>query len=194
MVAARSYSGKFVLRVGPALHRRLAAQARAAGQSLNEHCACRLAAGPPAMRFASLGLDDAIVSSLVNAFNPRPLGVVLFGSVARGEQTETSDMDLLVVLADGIRPTRELYRDLERKVDLTALRPAASLHLVSMPPRVDDGGSLWFEVALDGVVLWEQGAQISSRLREVRQHISEGRRVRKHAYGHPYWVREAARP
>jgi predicted nucleotidyltransferase len=193
MRADRSYSGKFVLRVGPELHRQLARQAKAAGQSLNEHCARRLGAGSPAMRFASFGLDDAVVGALVNAFEPPPLGVVLFGSVARGEHTESSDMDLLVVLADGVRPTRALYRDLEREVDLAGLRPAPSLHLVSLPPRADDGGSLWCEVALDGVVLWEQGTQISSRLREVRQHISEGRRVRRHAYGRPYWVRREAR-
>lgn len=194
MAAARAYSGKFVLRVGPKLHRLLVAQAKAAGQSLNELCARRLGAGPPAARFACLGLDHATVEALVNALHPRPLGVVLFGSVARGEQTEASDLDLLVVLADGVRPTRALYRDIERKIDLSRLRPAASLHLVSMPPHADDGGSLWFEVALDGVVLWEQESQISSRLRDVRRQISEGRRVRKHAYGHPYWVRETVMP
>lgn len=192
MIGGRSYSGKFVLRVGPELHRQLVAQAKAAGQSLNEHCARRLAAGPPAARFASFGLDEAVVSALVNAVDPRPLGVVLFGSVARGEQTEASDMDLLVVLAEGLQPTRALYRDVERKVDLSGLRPAPSLHLVSLPGRAADSGSLWFEVALDGVVLWEQGTRISARLRDVRRHISEGRRVRRHAYGHPYWVREEA--
>ena len=36
---ARDFSGKFVLRVEPALHRRLAAKALAAGESLNSYCA-----------------------------------------------------------------------------------------------------------------------------------------------------------
>ena len=36
---ARKFSGKFVLRVEPALHRRLAAKALAAGESLNNFCA-----------------------------------------------------------------------------------------------------------------------------------------------------------
>ena len=38
-LAAKSFSGKFVLRVEPAIHRRLAAKALAAGESLNTYCA-----------------------------------------------------------------------------------------------------------------------------------------------------------
>jgi predicted HicB family RNase H-like nuclease len=38
-LAAKKFSGKFVLRIEPALHRRLAAKALAAGESLNSFCA-----------------------------------------------------------------------------------------------------------------------------------------------------------
>jgi len=34
----KKFSGKFVLRVEPAIHRRLAVKARAAGESLNSYC------------------------------------------------------------------------------------------------------------------------------------------------------------
>ena len=37
-LAARKFSGRFVLRVDPTLHRRLAARALAAGESLNSFC------------------------------------------------------------------------------------------------------------------------------------------------------------
>jgi len=37
-MATKEFSGKFVLRVEPALHRRLAAKALAAGESLNSYC------------------------------------------------------------------------------------------------------------------------------------------------------------
>jgi len=39
---AKEFSGKFVLRVEPALHRRLAAKALAAGESLNSFCVKKL--------------------------------------------------------------------------------------------------------------------------------------------------------
>ena len=38
-LATKKFSGKFVLRVEPALHRRLAAKALAVGESLNSYCA-----------------------------------------------------------------------------------------------------------------------------------------------------------
>ena len=38
-LGAKKFSGKFILRVEPALHRRLAAKALAAGESLNSYCA-----------------------------------------------------------------------------------------------------------------------------------------------------------
>jgi predicted HicB family RNase H-like nuclease len=38
-LAGKKFSGRFVLRVEPALHRRLAAKALAAGESLNTYCA-----------------------------------------------------------------------------------------------------------------------------------------------------------
>jgi predicted HicB family RNase H-like nuclease len=42
---AGDFSGKFVLRVDPALHRRLAAKALAAGESLNSYCVKTLVKG-----------------------------------------------------------------------------------------------------------------------------------------------------
>jgi predicted HicB family RNase H-like nuclease len=37
-LGAKKFSGNFVVRVEPALHRRLAAKAQAAGESLNSYC------------------------------------------------------------------------------------------------------------------------------------------------------------
>jgi predicted HicB family RNase H-like nuclease len=37
-LAGKKFSGKFIVRVEPALHRRLVAKARAAGESLNSYC------------------------------------------------------------------------------------------------------------------------------------------------------------
>lgn len=39
----KQFSGKFVLRIDPALHRRIAAKALASGESLNSYCAKVLA-------------------------------------------------------------------------------------------------------------------------------------------------------
>ena len=44
-LGAKRFSGKFVLRLEPALHRRLAAKALAAGESLNSFCVKKLIKG-----------------------------------------------------------------------------------------------------------------------------------------------------
>ena len=60
----------------------------------------------------------------------RPLRVVVFGSVARGEATEQSDLDLLVVVPDGVRrreTAQRLYVDVPRHgvpIDIVVATPA----------------------------------------------------------------------
>lgn len=47
---------------------------------------------------------QAITQLIVERFQPEQ--VILFGSVARGEDDENSDLDLLVVLRPGVQPPR----------------------------------------------------------------------------------------
>lgn len=58
-------------------------------------------------------LLQTLVRRIVEAV--RPLRVILFGSAARGEMTETSDLDILVIVADGThrrRTAQAIYRHL----------------------------------------------------------------------------------
>lgn len=190
MAQGRSYSGKFVLRVGPELHARLCQEARTRNLSLNEYCVRMLRGEIVDARFVSLGLDQEFLESLIDAFPARPIAVVLFGSVARGEDTAASDIDLLIVFDRGVPITRSLYRGFDETVDISHFRYPANPHMVSLPESPGDCGSLWFEVALDGVVLWEDGSKVSRFLRSVRQFTSGGGITRKTAYGHPYWVKQ----
>jgi predicted nucleotidyltransferase len=186
----RGFSGKFVLRLDSDLHGRLYREAQATGLSLNQYCVRKLRGGLSSDRYAQLGMDREFLNSVVGALPARPLALILFGSFARGNYTASSDIDLLIVFDGDVRPTRSLYRDLESRLDLTRLSHPFSPHLVSLPERADDCGSLWFEVALEGVVLWEEGSRVSAFLREVRGAVSSGEIRRKTVYGHPYWLRK----
>lgn len=70
-------------------------------------------------------LNRTIIGYLAG-FNPKQIGI--FGSVARGEQTEASDLDLLVSfkgsfgLLQLVRMERELSELIGRKVDLLTER------------------------------------------------------------------------
>ncbi|MCB0370906.1 MAG: toxin-antitoxin system HicB family antitoxin [Bdellovibrionales bacterium] len=82
-------SGKFVLRITPDLHKTLKAEAKERGESLNSLCLKKLAA-------TSNKSWGEFIDEIITVFNP--LGILLFGSYARGENSAESDIDLLIVL------------------------------------------------------------------------------------------------
>lgn len=187
MKVPKEPSGRFVLRIDPRVHAALRGAAKAAGMSLNEYCARKLAA-------TSTNLGGAFAADAVERaaelFGASLVGVALFGSWARDEMTGSSDVDLLVVLDDKEAITRELYRRWDQ----------APLHWEgrSLEPQfVNIGGAarrpagIWAEVAIDGVVLFERGFQLSKCLARLRRDIAAGRLVRRVVSGQFYWVAAA---
>lgn len=190
MVRSERYSGRFLLRVGPELHARLAADAKRLGRSLNEQCVRLLSAEVTADRLGAAGLDRRFIDSVVAAFPSRPIAVVLFGSFARREDTADSDIDLLIVFETGTRIERSLYRHFDERADVFGLAREPSPHLVALPATGREAGSLWLEAAQDGVVLFEEGNRTSVLLRRLRESVARGELRRGIVHGHPYWIRE----
>lgn len=120
--------------MGPELHERLATEASSFGLSLDEHCVRRLSATTVGDRLARLGIDGAFLERMVAAFPLRPLAVVLFGSVARGDYGTGSDVDLLVVFDRDARITRSLYGCFDEAVDVSGFPRPPNPHLVALPP------------------------------------------------------------
>ncbi len=181
-------SGRFLLRLTPGLHAALRAHARHAGLSLNEYCARRLAA--PGVGLAGDADGAAIVSRAATLFGADLVGVIVFGSWARGELTATSDVDALVVVARDVELTRDLYRRWDAAPVYWAGRPVDA-HFSHLPEPGTTVAGMWGEVALDGVVLLERDLALSARLAEVRRDIAAGRIVRRVVHGQPYWARVA---
>jgi len=195
----KSASGSFVLRISPALHQRLRDVARKQGQSLNRFCAETLErAVSPSIELGSERPGDSgtllrsLAGACVSEFGEDLLGVVLFGSVARGEARPDSDLDLLLVLARRRPIRRSLYATWEQHLAcLAALSLAHEVnpHFSHLPEAPDVAGGLWLEAAVDGRVLWERAGRVSVVLRALRGHLAEGGAVRRVQHGHPYWVR-----
>lgn len=176
-------SGRFVLRLPPALHGTLRDTAHRAGLSLNEYCVRALAAPGT----DPTGPGAAVAARAAAAFGADLVGVVLYGSWVRGEATAASDIDALVVLEASQPITRALYREWDQD-PLEHDGHAIEVHFVGTPSAEGDPGSVWLEVALDGVVTFDRDGRIARYLGQVRRHIAAGDRVRRRAHGQPYWT------
>lgn len=181
-------SRRFLLRLPSGLHALLKAAAADAGVSLNDYCLRKLSA--PVGDLAALAGSADAVRHAASLFGERLIGVAAFGSWARRQATESSDLDLLVVVEDSVALTRELYRTWDASPVAWAGRRVEP-HFVHLPEAGIVVAGVWAEVALDGIVLFEREFQVSLRLSEVRRDIVEGRIVRKVAHGQPYWARVA---
>jgi predicted nucleotidyltransferase len=195
-----AHSGRFLLRVKPSTHGHLAQEAKRRGISLNRLCAEALQRGLETHPTESSHFDflSPVVSLLRAHFGKNLVAVLVFGSRVTGKATATSDLDLLVVLEDGVPLTRSLYswwdesvdslgRASER-IDLPA-NPLVNPQFVHLPENPEEAGGLWLEVATASEVLWEGRGRITKALDGLRNLIAQDRFRRYWSNGIPYWVR-----
>lgn len=184
-----SASGRFLLRIEPGLHAVLRTAAREAGVSLNDYCARKLAA--PMGNLTALTWATASVERAAALFGEAVVGVVAYGSWARGEAADGSDIDVLVILERGVPLRRALYQTWDEAPVQSGARPVEP-HFVHLPGAGATAAGLWAEVALDGLVLFERGLRVSALLALVRREIVAGRIVRRFVHGQPCWITEVA--
>lgn len=174
-------SGKFVLRIPPALHQRIKEEAKTRNISLNQFIIEHLNSLAGSKWSECLGVIRA-------ALDRDLIGVVLFGSSVRGEQRETSDIDLLIVLSEERAIDRSLYQIWDNQVQ-SKIGEAYSPQFVHLPYG-PDFSSLWLEVAMEGEILEDRQNLIRPLLRRIRNTIAVGKYIRKFSHGHPYWIRQ----
>lgn len=186
-------SGKFVVRMSEELHRSLRERARSEGVSLNELCIRRLREKTQ-RESSSSQISPEITESLISFFKDKLIGILLFGSAARGEQTSASDIDLLLVLSPSTPLNRNLYSEWDRFAATLSSKfgKKISPQFTHLPKNYDTAGSIWYEAAIDGIILWEkERAHISSFITKVRKAMAEGKITRKESHGHPYWIKHS---
>jgi predicted nucleotidyltransferase len=195
----KSPRSTLVLRLPSSLHQQLKQEARSADVSLNKHCTTLLSKrtrDSSAKRLPvslTLAADPSPRTTPLQDLSTRVLetwggdieGLVLFGSFARGRHTANSDIDLLVVLNGSVTLDRDVYARWQlRKFDGREVAPL----FVQIPAEGERIGGLWFEVALDGMVLFDRDLHLSRFLSQVRDLVAGGRVRRMVTHGHPYWV------
>lgn len=185
-------SGRFVLRLSPELHSRLKREGARKALSLNQICTRFILSGLNQSSGAdarSLFLSEELQKTMRKEWKKDLLGIVLFGSNARGDAQENSDVDILLVLRPEASIQRALYRKWDQLFSSVSGMDRFSPQFVSLPSSKTEAGSLWFEIALDGKIIWECEEQLSLFLRGLRADMAEGKLRRKLTHGHPYWER-----
>lgn len=172
---------RILLRLPTHLHEAVKARADAARTSINsllEHYIARGLQGPN---------DDLADSEILNLakreFGTKFLGLLLFGSQARGDVHDMSDTDILMVVDDSITIDRALYRLWDQRMP-----DDVSLQIAHLPANPRDAGSLWLECALDARILHDPTGRIADFLAQAREYITSGNVVRKTTHGQGFWV------
>ena len=103
--------------------------------------------------------------------------LVLFGSVARGQGTERSDIDLLVIAAGFPRSLAERRRPLLAAWSHARARsalPAVDWNLVTKTPEEASSHSpLYLDIVEDGILLVDRGAFFRTVLEGMRARMRE---------------------
>ena len=187
MITMAEPSGKFVVRIPRSLHARLRQFAFDHGISLNE-CSRRAiesylehTPGRP----ATYSREDEWIRLAAEVLGDQVVGMALFGSAARGTMGPGSDVDLLIVAESSIPLSRSLYSSWDRVSE----DPVISPHFVHLPRSVAAAGSLWYEAAIDGIIIVEKDRRVSRFLQQVRSAIADRTIERADAYGHSYWIK-----
>lgn len=191
----KKYSGKFILRLPPPLHRTLSENAASAALSLNAYCLKRLfpAVNEDSIRDSKDVPNSGWTDLVCQVWKRDIIGIILFGSAARETLRAHSDIDLLIVFKPSSSVTREDYRLWDKEIAPSLINHFAhevSPHFAVLPPSVYAAGSLWYEVAIEGRVIWEEEGKVSLLLIDIRREIARGKIKRYTSHGHPYWHKE----
>jgi uncharacterized protein len=190
----RETDSKILVRLSLGLHGDLKDRARQQGTTLNDFCVEGLRRALENRSAPAEILSRTVKLLLESAMGELVQAVVLFGSRARGDHDAGSDTDLLLCLTDGVALTRDLYTmwdDLALK-NPEVLGRGVSPHFSRLPEVPESAGSLWLEVAVDGIVYWDRSLGVSRFLGALRRYILSGAVERRTSYGVPYWVRRDA--
>jgi len=137
---------------------------------------------------------------LCEYFKERIVGVLLFGSIARGDWNRASDIDLLVIVQDWNKPVWERGRELlilrnqlrqteeYRKAIAEGYTPIIQHYPLDLA-EAQQFHRVYIDASIDGLILFEKDQFLTSLLKNVRNKLMEkGARRVVNPNGVFYWI------
>ena len=126
---------------------------------------------------------SALVEGLQHGLSEQLWGLVLFGSVARGEAQESSDIDLLLVADDLPEKFMARTRYIRRLLP-GELRGAVSFIAKTRAEFEAGFPSYYLDLALDGVILYDREDYMRQKLTRIHELMqAAGLKRRRTDYG-----------
>ncbi len=143
------------------------------------------------VRFPTPHHEDLLEAELAGLrADPGVLGVMLCGSLARGTARENSDIDLLVVLADGEAERARRKRHGSLTIEEIGRTSSGWVQRFS-PSRVGDES--WGYAFLEGIILHDPHGVVA-RLVSAAADAHASYRVSRHIKAHYAWLWDHVRP
>ncbi len=125
-------------------------------------------------------LND-FVERLKNGFGEDLIGIILFGSRARGDEQQGSDYDIFLILdtlpKKPIERQRIIIGKIKKKGSVNIIARTRDEFESSFPP-------LYLDLAIDGIVLYDKGGYVEKKLSEIKGLIKKAGLFReKRDYG-----------
>ncbi|MFQ5613764.1 MAG: nucleotidyltransferase domain-containing protein [Anaerolineae bacterium] len=134
------------------------------------------------------------VGALVAALGANLVALALFGSQARGEAGESSDVDLLLLAHMLPRNPFERRRFVREPLFESGI-PSISVLARTVDEFMADITPLHLDLAADAVLLYDPEDFLASRLERIRQLIQEaGLDRQRTAHGWVWWWRQQPQP
>jgi len=121
-------------------------------------------------------------------------GIGLFGSLARGDFSSKSDIDIFIIIPDGFseneawlawnKRLRKLLKDFKR--DITVL-------VYSMKSLKEISSWYVLRLASEGKLIYDQGGKIGKLFEKIIQAAQNAGLVEEEIHGYKYWIKKDLR-